>query len=147
MNQPETRGKRFSFGPYEVDVLAGELRKNGHRIPVQDKSFEVLITLLEHPRDVVTRQELRQRLWPDGISVDFDDSLNSTVNRLRIALRDAARNPRYIETLHHRGYRFIAPVESVLMIPPRLAVTISGSPAKTFFLQEHTVKTVPAPTS
>lgn len=59
MNLPGTRGRRFSFGPYEVDVLAGELRKNGHRIPVQGKSFEVLVTLLEHPRDVVTRQDLR----------------------------------------------------------------------------------------
>lgn len=137
MNLPGTRGRRFSFGPYEVDVLAGELRKNGHRIPVQGKSFEVLVTLLEHPRDVVTRQDLRQRLWPDGISVDFDNSLNSTVNRLRNALRDAARTPRYIETLPHRGYRFIAPVESVLTILPRLAVlpfaNLNPNPEQDFF--------------
>ncbi len=102
--------KRFSFGPYEVDVPVGELRKNGRRVQVLGKFFEVLVALLERPHELVTRQELRQRLWPDGVTVDFGNSLNSTVNRLRDALRDEASNPKYIETLHHRDYRFIADV-------------------------------------
>jgi TolB-like protein/Tfp pilus assembly protein PilF len=137
VRQAKTRVKRFSFGPYEVDVPAGELRKNGLRIQVQGKSFEVLVALLEQPHQLVTRQDLQQRLWPDGVSVDFDNSLNSAVNRLRDALRDGARKPRYIETLHHRGYRFIAPVEQVLIIPPRLAVlpfeNLNRHPDQDFF--------------
>jgi TolB-like protein len=131
------RVRRFTFGPYEVDVLAGELRKKGLRIQVQGKSLEVLVALLEHRCELVTRGDLRQRLWPDGIAVDFDNSLNSAVSRLRDALRDGAHNPRYIETLHRRGYRFIAPVEQVLVIPPRLAVlpfeNLNRSPEQEFF--------------
>ncbi len=131
------RVKRFAFGPYEVDVPAGELRKNGLRVQVLGKSFEVLVALLEHPHELVTRQDLQQRLWPDGVSVDFDNSLNSAVNRLRKALLDGACNPKYIETLHHRGYRFIAPVEQVLIVPPRLAVlpfeNLNRSPEQDFF--------------
>lgn len=122
MGQARTRASRFTFGPYEVDVAAGELRKNGLRVRLQGKSFEVLVALLEQVQQVVTRQDLQRRLWPDGVSVDFDNSLNSAVNRLRDVLRDRARNPRYIETLHHRGYRFIAPVEQIPIGPARLAV-------------------------
>ncbi len=137
VSQARTRVKRFSFGPYEVDVPAGELRKNGLRIQVQGKSFKVLVSLLENPHELVTRQDLRQRLWPDGVSVDFDNSLNSAVNRLRDALGDGAHNPRYIETLHQRGYRFIAPVEQVLIVPPRLAVmpfeNLNHSPEQDFY--------------
>ena len=102
--------RRFIFGPYEVDVPAGELRKNGHKIHVLGKSVEVLVALLERPHELVTREELQQRLWPDGVSVDFDNNLNSAVNRLRNALRDGARKPKYIETVHHHGYRFVADV-------------------------------------
>ncbi len=129
--------RRFSFGPYAVDASAGELHKNGHRIEIPGKSFEALVALLERPHELVTRQELQQRLWPDGVSVDFENSLNSAVNRLRDALRDGARNPKYIETLHRRGYRFIAPVEQVLIDPPRLAVlpfeNLGSDPEQNFF--------------
>jgi TolB-like protein len=105
--------RTFRFGPYEADVRAGELRKDDLRIQLRDKSFEVLVCLLEHPGELVTREELRRRLWPEGVFVEFDNSLNSAVNRLRGALRDRARKPRYIETVSRHGYRFLAPVDQV----------------------------------
>ena len=103
--------KAFRFGPYEADVHAGELRKGGLRIRLRAKSFDVLVCLLEHPGELVTREELQHRLWPEGVFVEFDNSLNSAVNRLRGALQDRSHRPKYIETLPRRGYRFIAPVE------------------------------------
>jgi TolB-like protein/Tfp pilus assembly protein PilF len=98
------------FGVYEVDLRAGELRKQGFRIRLRQQSFQVLAILLEHPGDVVTREELNKRLWPDGTFVDFEQGLNAAVNRLREALGDSPENPRFIETLARRGYRFIASV-------------------------------------
>ena len=100
------------FGIFEVDLRARELRKRGVRIRLQDQPFEILALMLDHPGEVVTREELRQRLWPAGTFVDFEHSLNAAVKRLRNALGDDADNPRFIETLHKRGYRFIAPIES-----------------------------------
>ena len=98
------------FGVFEVDVRAGELRKQGKRIKLQDQPFQVLGVLLQRPGDVVTREELRAQIWPEDTFVDFDNSLNTAVNKLREALGDSADNPRFIETLPRRGYRFIAPV-------------------------------------
>jgi TolB-like protein len=100
------------FGTFEVDLRARELRKGGIRIRLQDQPFEILTVLLERPGDIVTREELRLRLWPAGTFVDFEHSLNAAIKRLRAALGDDADNPRFVETLHRRGYRFIAPVES-----------------------------------
>src|SRR5580765_504766 len=100
------------FGTFEVDLRARELRKGGIRIRLQDQPFEILAMMLDRPGDVVTREELRQRLWPAGTFVDFEHSLNAAVKRLRAALGDDADNPRFVETLHRRGYRFIAPVQS-----------------------------------
>ncbi|HEY4763638.1 MAG TPA: winged helix-turn-helix domain-containing protein [Candidatus Sulfotelmatobacter sp.] len=103
----------FRFGAYEADPGSGELRKSGLRLRVQEQPFRVLLVLLERPREVVTREELRQKLWPVDTFVDFDHSLNTVINKLREALNDSAANPRFIETLARRGYRFLAPVEFV----------------------------------
>ena len=100
------------FGTFEVDLRARELRKGGIRIRLQDQPFAILDVMLERAGEVVTREELRQRLWPEGTFVDFEHSLNAAMKRLRAALGDDAENPRFIETLHRRGYRFIAAVES-----------------------------------
>ena len=100
------------FGVFEADLAAGELRKNGLKIKLRGQPFEVLAILLERPGEVVTREELQKRLWPDGAFVDFDHSLNTAINKIREALSDSAENPRFVETLSRRGYRFIAPVEA-----------------------------------
>src|SRR5436305_4713741 len=105
---------RVRFGVFEVDLRAGELRKHGLRIRLQQQPFHVLEMLLLRPREVVTRDELRHHLWQADTFVDFDHGLNSAINRLREALGDSAENPRFIETLPKRGYRFIAPIE----VPP-----------------------------
>ena len=98
------------FGTYEVDLRAGELRRQGKRIKVQDQPFQVLSVLLQRPGDVVTREELRTQVWPEDTFVDFDNSLNTAINKLREALGDSADSPRFIETLPRRGYRFLAPL-------------------------------------
>ncbi len=97
---------------YEADLRSGELRKNGARLKLQEQPFQVLTVLLERRGEVVTREELRQRLWPADTFVDFDHSLNTAINKLRDALGDTASNPRFIETLARRGYRFIAPLQA-----------------------------------
>jgi DNA-binding winged helix-turn-helix (wHTH) protein len=103
----------FRFGIYEADPDSGELRKSGLRLRVQEQPFQVLLVLLARPGEVVTREDLRQKLWPADTFVDFDHSLNTVINKLREALSDSAANPRFIETLARRGYRFLAPVEFV----------------------------------
>src|SRR6267142_1132492 len=106
------RTRRTRFGAFEVDLRAGEVYKHGIRLKLQDQPFQVLAVLLEHSGDVVTREELRQKLWPADTFVDFDTGLNSAIKKLRDVLGDSAEEPRYIETLPRRGYRFIAPVEN-----------------------------------
>src|SRR5690348_16856821 len=101
---------RVRFGVFEADFRSGELRKHGLKIKVQEKPLQILSVLLEQPGEVVTRDELRQRLWPADTFVDFDHGLNSAINKLRDALGDSAAKPRYIETLSRRGYRFVADV-------------------------------------
>ena len=100
------------FGVFELDLAAGELRKSGARLRLQEQPLQVLALLLERAGQVVTREELRQKLWAVDTFVDFDHSLNTAVNKLREALGDSASSPRYIETLARRGYRFIAPVQN-----------------------------------
>jgi TolB-like protein/Tfp pilus assembly protein PilF len=109
------------FGPYEVDLPAGQLCKRGTRISLHDKSFQVLAALLENPGEVVTRMELRKRLWSDEVFVDFENNLNTAVARLREALGDSAEHPRFIETLHKRGYRFLENVFEPSQPRPRKA--------------------------
>jgi DNA-binding winged helix-turn-helix (wHTH) protein len=99
------------FGSFELDLITQELRRNGVRVRLQYKPFQVLQFLLERGGDIVSREELERRLWPADTHVDFETSLNTAVNRLRQALGDTAENPRFVETLARRGYRFIAPVQ------------------------------------
>jgi TolB-like protein/DNA-binding winged helix-turn-helix (wHTH) protein/Flp pilus assembly protein TadD len=101
------------FGVFEIDVRSGELRKQGHKIRIEGQPLQILICLLENPNELVTREELRRRLWPAETYVNFEHGLNAAVKRLRRALNDSADNPRFVETLPRRGYRFLAPVETV----------------------------------
>ncbi len=106
------------FGPYEADLCACELRKGGTRLKLQEQPFRVLMVLLEHPGELVSREELRTTLWSSDTFVDFDNSLNTDINKLREALGDSAAHPRYVETIPRRGYRFVAPVEAVAAPAP-----------------------------
>jgi DNA-binding winged helix-turn-helix (wHTH) protein/Tol biopolymer transport system component len=103
----------FRFGVFELDVQAGELRKSGLKVRLQEQPFQVLSMLLDRPGEVISRDEIRERLWPRDTFVDFDHSLNAAINRLRESLGDSAESPRYIATVPRRGYRFLAPVEPV----------------------------------
>jgi Tol biopolymer transport system component/DNA-binding winged helix-turn-helix (wHTH) protein len=100
----------YSFGAFELDARSGELRKHGIRIKLQDQPRQILLLLLEQPRDIATREQIQKRLWPEDTFVDFDNAINSAVRKLRDALGDSAENPRFVETLARRGYRFVAPV-------------------------------------
>ncbi|MGC2727531.1 MAG: winged helix-turn-helix domain-containing protein, partial [Candidatus Acidiferrales bacterium] len=111
------RNRKARFGAFEADLRAGELRKHGIRLKLQDQPFQILELLLEHPGDVVTREEIRQKLWPADTFVDFDTSLNSAIMKLRNVLGDSADDPRYIETVPRHGYRFIALVENGASAP------------------------------
>ena len=106
------------FGVFELDLSAGELRKSGVKLRLQGQPFQVLALLLERAGEVVTREELQQRLWPSDTFVDFDHSLNTAINKVREALGDSASSPRYVETLARRGYRFIAPLQNELKGSP-----------------------------
>ena len=124
MDQPGSQNGPFRFGVFQADPRTGELYKHGIRLKLQEQPFQVLLMLLERPGDVFSREELRQRLWAANTFVDFDHSLNIAMNKLRETLADSPENPRFIETLPKRGYRFIAPVECVA-----LRVPASGPPA------------------
>jgi DNA-binding winged helix-turn-helix (wHTH) protein/ATP/maltotriose-dependent transcriptional regulator MalT/TolB-like protein len=113
MERGAASGILFRFGTFEVDTVRNTLTRSGARVKIQDQPFRLLLFLLERPGEVVSREELRQRLWPEGTYVDFDGSLNVILKRLRAALDDDPDNPRFIETLPRRGYRFIAPVSIV----------------------------------
>jgi TolB-like protein len=131
------------FDGFEVDLAAGRLFKHGSRIRLREQSFQVLAMLLEHPGDVVTREDLRQRLWPTDVFIDFENSLNAAVARLREALGDSAERPRFIETLPKRGYRFIGTVADAVPAPGPAAparkrllvlpfVNLTGDPAQEY---------------
>src|ERR1019366_9013302 len=104
--------QRITFGEFELDVRAGELRNGGLRIRLQEQPFQILLMLLEHPGEVVTREEIRKRLWPNDTIVEFDHSIGTAIKKLRQALNDEAENPRYVETLPRRGFRFMFPPEA-----------------------------------
>src|SRR6516164_10673720 len=105
-------GNAVCFGPFKLDVKAGELHQNGRKILLQEQPFQVLKMLLEHPGQVVTR-EIRKKLWPRDTIVEFDHSINAAIKKLRLALGDSAEEPHYVETVARRGYRSMVPVEWV----------------------------------
>jgi TolB-like protein len=114
------------YGTFELDVRSRELRDGSTRVRLQEQPFEILRLLLEHPGDVVTRDELQRRLWPEGTFVDFEHSLNAAIKRLRAALGDNADQPKFVETVPRRGYRFIAATHDIdvaaktgVRVPPR----------------------------
>lgn len=129
MNRPQSTAETVRFGVFELDLRAGELRKHGVRTRLQDQPLLILQALLEHPGEVVTREELRSRIWPADTFVDFDHGLYSAMKRLRDALGDSADNPRFIETLSRRGYRFIAPVDGALQPSQTPPQVVSEQPA------------------
>jgi Tol biopolymer transport system component/DNA-binding winged helix-turn-helix (wHTH) protein len=113
MAESAAKSNIVRFGLFELDLQARELRKSGVRIKLQEQPFQILSMLLERPGEIVTREELQKRLWPEDTFVDFDLSLNSAVKKLRQALNDDSENPRFIETLYRRGYRFIGSANGV----------------------------------
>ncbi len=133
MLSPSSNFHRIAFGRFEADLRSGELRKDGRRVRLQAKPFQLLALLLEHPGEVVSREEICHRLWDAETFVDFDHSLGTAVNKIREALNDAADNPRYIETLPKRGYRFIGKIN------PDLPVVMAVQDA------QESVELVPVP--
>jgi DNA-binding winged helix-turn-helix (wHTH) protein len=113
----DARRRVFCFGAFEADEAGGELRKHGVRIKLHAQPFQLLVMLLERPSEVVTREEMRQRLWGQDTFVDFDHGLSSAVRKIREALEDSASQPRYVETVSGKGYRFIAPVSQASGLP------------------------------
>jgi DNA-binding winged helix-turn-helix (wHTH) protein len=111
MLPPPTTSRLVRFGTFQVDPKSRELCSRGRRIRLQEQPFLILSLLLDHPGEVVTREELRRALWPRDTFVDFDRGLNKAINKLRKALGDSAKNPRYIETLSRCGYRLLVPVD------------------------------------
>ena len=108
MGSTSPYGRVVEFGPFQADLRSGELRKAGIKLKLHAQPFQILAMLLEQPGELISREEIRQRLWPEDTFVDFDHGLNNAVNRLREALGDSAAAPRFIETVPRRGYRFIA---------------------------------------
>jgi DNA-binding winged helix-turn-helix (wHTH) protein len=127
---PIRAGQILRFGVFEVDLSAGELRKNGVKIRLQEQPFQILAFLLGRPGELVTRQDLCDKLWSNDTFVDFDHSLNTAINKLREALGDSASSPRFVETVARRGYRFLAPVEHVQPASEFQAVIKQATPAE-----------------
>jgi cholera toxin transcriptional activator len=114
MTDPQP-ARRFRFGVFEADSTLGELRRQGVRVKLNTQPFQMLLMLLARPGELLTREEIARALWPDGTFVDYEHGVNSAVNRIREALGDTAGNPRFVETLARRGYRFVAPVERIVL--------------------------------
>ena len=132
--------RRYRFGVFEADASSGELRRQGVRIKLNSQPFQLLLMLLERPGVLLTREEIARELWPDGTFVDSEHGVNAAVNRIRSAIGDTANNPRFVETLARRGYRFVAPVQRLAANEASpLLVAESGrslSPAQTEIPEE-----------
>jgi DNA-binding winged helix-turn-helix (wHTH) protein len=129
MNGSERSAQTVRFGTFEADLQTGELYKNGIKVPLQGQPFQVCSLLLEHAGELVTREELRQKVWPEDTFVDFEQALNTAIAKIRLALGDEADNPRFVQTLPRRGYRFIGPVAKPDLQPVKPAVAPAVKPA------------------
>src|SRR5271163_4641269 len=129
MPVPSQASPILRFDGFVLDLRAGTIYKSGHRIKLQEQPFQILAILLEQPGEVVTREQLRERLWPEDTFVDFDHSLNTAVKKLRLALNDEADKPRFIETLPKRGYRFVGPAVESVRAPELPSGNATGSVA------------------
>lgn len=142
MSPSNREARLLRFAVFEVDLDAGELRKNGARIRLQEQPFQVLAALLQDAGQVVTRDHLREKIWPADTFVDFDHSLNTAVNKIREALGDSASSPRFVETLARRGYRFLAPVDGIAAFAATATTENQGTRAEPALSSS---KGVPAP--
>jgi len=142
MGVPANSSRIVRTGLFEIDLASGDVRKEGRRVPLQEQPFRVLATLLDRHGEVVTREELRAKIWPTDTFVAFDEGINTAIRKLRVAFGDSAENPRFIETLPRRGYRFIAPVASA--VTSELPVP-SLEPTSEIVLVEPALKPVGAP--
>src|SRR3984885_8993985 len=138
METPASSSRRVYAGLFEIDFGSGEVHKEGRKVQLQEQPFRVLAVLLEHAGEVVTRDQLQAKLWPADTYVGFDEGLNTAIRKLRIAFGDSAENPRFIETVPRRGYRFIAPVtrmEPATVEAPQISLSQAGrrrsSPVRT----------------
>ena len=116
MPQSALPSRRVHFAEFEADLRAGELYRSGHKVKLQERPFQVLAALLEHPGEVITRDELRHRIWPPDTFVDYGHGLAVAINKLREALRDSPEQPRFVETVGRRGYRFVAEIEQIEIV-------------------------------
>lgn len=130
---PSPPVETYRFGQFELDIPAGELRRNTGRVRLQPQPFRLLVFLARRAGSLVAREEIRSELWPDGTFVDFDQSVNFAIKQIRDALGDSAERPLYIETVPRRGYRFIAPIETGARETVR---TTEGSGTTTVRLQK-----------
>ena len=134
MPHPVSTSRRVAFGAYEADLQSGELRKHGIRLRLQAQPFQILAMLLDRPGELVTREEICQKVWSENTFVDFDQSVGTAINKIREILGDSAAEPRFVETLPRRGYRFIAPVTVVaadstfLYVNAAAALTVGQEP-------------------
>jgi TolB-like protein/DNA-binding winged helix-turn-helix (wHTH) protein/Flp pilus assembly protein TadD len=126
MAAPASSSRRIRTGLFEIDVGSGEIRKEGRRIPIQEQPFRVLAMLLERPGEVITREELQARIWPADTFVGFDEGINTAMRKLRMAFGDSADNPRFIETIPRRGYRFVAPVDDAAAAAPQMSESVAA---------------------
>src|ERR1700752_3281404 len=136
MPEKDQQRGRLRFGVFELDPYAGELRKHGVRVRLQEQPLQVLATLLEHPGEIVTREELQKKLWPADTFVDFDHGLHKAISKIREALSDSAESPRFVETVARRGYRFLADCKDRETVPCRGA-ELGAQPHPPAKVQDH----------
>jgi DNA-binding winged helix-turn-helix (wHTH) protein len=134
MSEPGTARRIFRFGVFEMDLGQRELRRNGLKVKLQDQPFQLLMVLLERPGELVTREQLRGRLWPADTFVDFDHSLNAAIRRVRDALGDDPDNPHFIETVPRHGYRFLAEVSEPGSGLPKIASPSHSLPRRAILI-------------